>query len=62
VGASSDILVIDVTEADPPIDLGDEMEFTPAYSSVATAMANCHVTKVIKPTKHSKQPVLYGDN
>ena len=51
VGASSDLLVLDVTEADPPIGLGEEMVFAPAYSAVATAMANCHVTKVIKPGK-----------
>jgi len=49
VGASSDHLVVDVTEADPPIRLGDELEFDPMYAAVATAMASFGVTQVIKP-------------
>jgi len=49
VGASSDHLVVDVTRADPPIHLGDELEFQPNYAAVATAMASYDVTRVIKP-------------
>lgn len=49
VGASSDHLVVDVTEADPPVHLGDELEFVPNYAAVATAMASYDVTRVIKP-------------
>jgi predicted amino acid racemase len=48
VGASSDHLVVDVTEADPPVRLGDELEFDPIYAAVATAMASFGVTQVIK--------------
>lgn len=49
VGASSDHLVVDVTEADPPIRLGDELAFDPLYAAVATAMASAGVPKVIRP-------------
>jgi predicted amino acid racemase len=48
VGASSDHLVVDVTEADPPVHLGEELEFDPVYAAVATAMASIGVTQVIK--------------
>jgi predicted amino acid racemase len=51
VGASSDHLVMDVTEAMPPVHLGDELEFDPIYAAMATAMANSGVTKVVKPIK-----------
>jgi predicted amino acid racemase len=51
VGASSDHLVVDVTEADPPVGLGDELAFEPAYGAVATAMAAYGVTKVVKPMR-----------
>jgi len=51
VGASSDHLVVDVTEADPPVHLGDELEFKPIYAAVATAMASYGVTQVFKPMK-----------
>lgn len=49
VGASSDHLVVDVTEANPPVRLGDEMAFDPTYAAVATAMVSVGVTKVITP-------------
>jgi len=49
VGASSDHLVVDVTEADPPVNLGDELEFDPIYAAVATAMASYGVDQVVKP-------------
>lgn len=48
VGASSDHLVVDVTEADPPVNLGEELAFEPLYSAVATAMASVDVTQAIK--------------
>lgn len=51
VGASSDHLVVDVTEADPPVALGDELEFKPIYAAVATAMASYGVTQVVEPMK-----------
>lgn len=51
VGASSDHLVMDVTEAMPPVHLGDELEFDPIYAAMATAMANFGVTKSVKPIK-----------
>ncbi|MGC9334205.1 MAG: alanine/ornithine racemase family PLP-dependent enzyme [Anaerolineae bacterium] len=49
VGASSDHLVVDVTQADPAVCLGDELAFEPNYAAVATAMASFDVTRVIKP-------------
>jgi predicted amino acid racemase len=54
VGASSDHLVVDVTEADPPVHLGEELEFDPIYAAVATAMASFDVTQVIKPMEGAK--------
>jgi len=48
IGASSDHLVVDVTEANPPVRLGEELEFDPIYAAVATAMASVGVTKVVK--------------
>jgi predicted amino acid racemase len=49
VGASSDHLVVDVTDAHPPVQLGDELAFDPQYTAVATAMASGGVPKVITP-------------
>jgi predicted amino acid racemase len=49
VGASSDHLVVDVTEAVPPVHLGDELEFKPLYGAVATGMASSSATQVVKP-------------
>lgn len=49
VGASSDHLVVDVTEADPPVRLGEELAFNPLYGAVATGMASSSATQVIKP-------------
>ncbi len=51
VGASSDHLVVDVTEANPPVRLGDELTFNPKYVAVATAMASAGGVKVVKPIK-----------
>lgn len=47
VGASSDHTVLDVTEADPPVHVGEELEFEPAYGAVATAMASREVPQVL---------------
>jgi predicted amino acid racemase len=49
VGASSDHLVVDVTDAHPPVQLGDELAFDPQYTAVATAMASAGVQKVVTP-------------
>lgn len=47
VGASSDHLVLDVTEADPPVTLDEEIEFEPTYATVATAMARVDSAQLI---------------
>ena len=49
VGASSDHLVVDVTDADPSVALGDELGFDPLYEAVATGMASTGVTKIVTP-------------
>jgi predicted amino acid racemase len=54
VGASSDHAVVDVTEADPPVCLGDEIEFDPIYAAVATGMASFGVTQVVKSIEEAK--------
>jgi ornithine racemase len=51
IGASSDHTVVDVTNADPPIELGEELEFDPNYAAMATAMASGDVEKVVRPIK-----------
>jgi predicted amino acid racemase len=40
VGASSDHTVVDVTDADPPVDFGDELEFLADYVAVARGWAS----------------------
>ena len=40
VGASSDHTVVDVTEADPPVEVGDELEFAADYVAVAVGWAS----------------------
>lgn len=49
VGASSDHLLLDVTDADPPVRLGEELTFRPLYGAVATAMASSCITQIVKP-------------
>ena len=49
IGASSDHLVLDVTEAEPPVRLGEELAFRPFYGAVATAMASSTARQVVKP-------------
>jgi predicted amino acid racemase len=51
LGASSDHLVLDVTEARPPVQLGEELLFQPLYGAVATAMASSAATQVVKPMR-----------
>lgn len=48
LGASSDHLVLDVTEADPPVRLGEELQFRPLYGAVATGMASAVATQVFR--------------
>jgi predicted amino acid racemase len=49
VGASSDHLVLDVTEASPPVELGQTLVFRPLYGAIATAMASSTAVQVVKP-------------
>jgi len=49
IGASSDHLVVDITEAVYPLRLGDELEFMPNYASISTGMAHRDIPQVIKP-------------
>jgi len=48
LGASSDHLVLDVTEASPAVRLGEELEFRPLYGAVATGMASAVATQIVK--------------
>jgi predicted amino acid racemase len=48
LGASSDHLVLDVTEALPPIHVGEPLEFRPLYGAVATGMSSAVATQIIK--------------
>ncbi len=48
-GASSDHLVLDVTDADPPVRLGEELAFRPLYGAIATGMASRTAAHVVKP-------------
>ncbi len=49
VGASSDHLVLDVTEADPTVQLGEELGFDTLYPAVSTGWASSCTTKVVHP-------------
>jgi predicted amino acid racemase len=49
VGASSDHLVLDVTEADPRVQLGEELGFDTLYPAVSTGWASSCTTKVVHP-------------
>ena len=53
VGASSDHLVLDVTEAEPPVRLAEELEFDTIYPAVSTGWASSCTTKVVLPIKES---------
>ena len=49
VGVSSDHLVLDVTDADPPVRLGEELAFGVIYPALATGMASACATQVVHP-------------
>lgn len=49
VGASSDHLVLDVTEAEPPVRLGETLVFRPLYGAIATAMASATAEQIVTP-------------
>jgi len=49
VGASSDHTVVDVTDADPPLALGDEVEFDAEYTAIAVGWSSTCTTKIVKP-------------
>jgi predicted amino acid racemase len=48
LGASSDHLVLDVTEASPAVCLGEQLAFRPLYGAVATGMASAVARQIIK--------------
>ena len=45
LGASSDYLILDVTEAPEPIGVGDVVHFAPSYGSLLAAMDSQYVEK-----------------
>jgi len=47
VGASSDHTVVDVTDADPPVRLGEELEFDARYTAVAVGWSSTCATRVV---------------
>jgi ornithine racemase len=49
VNASSDHLVVDVSEADPPVEMGDELEFDAEYTAIAYGWSSRCATRVVKP-------------
>lgn len=49
IGASSDHMVFGALGARPDIEVGDEIEFTLSYSTLATGMASPEVQKVVHP-------------
>ena len=51
VGASSDHLVLDVTDARPPVRLGEELEFDTVYPAASTGWSSTVTTKVVLPIR-----------
>ncbi len=51
VGSSSDHLVVDVTDARPPVRLGEELEFDTLYPAVSTGWSSTVTTKVVLPMR-----------
>lgn len=49
VAASSDHTVLDVTDAEPPVQVGDEIVFDMAYAAVATAMGRLDLLQTPRP-------------
>ncbi len=60
VGSSSDHLVLDVTEARPPVRLGEELEFDTLYPAVSTGWSSTVTTKVVLPMRESAAGRLTG--
>ena len=61
LGASSDHLILDVEELDPPPRLGEVISFIPDYASSLQLFTSPYVHKVIKPAvssarKHARHP------
>jgi predicted amino acid racemase len=48
VGASSDHLVVDVTDTTVPIKVGDELEFVASYTAIAYGWSSYYATHIIK--------------
>ena len=48
VGASSDHLVVDVTDADIPIRVGDELEFVASYAAIAFGWSSRYATCTVE--------------
>ena len=48
VGASSDHTVVDVTEADPPVQVSDEIEFACRYTAISTGWSSVYPERVIQ--------------
>ena len=48
VGASSDHLVLDVTDAALPVSVGDEIEFVASYTAIAYGWSSCYADCVVK--------------
>ena len=51
VGSSSDHFVLDVTDARPPVRLGEEREFDTVYPAVSTGWSSPVTTKVVLPMR-----------
>ena len=49
LGASSDHLILDVTDAGAPIEVGSEVAFWPNYAALLAASTSPHVYKLAVP-------------
>ncbi len=56
VGASSDHLVLDVTDAQPPVRLGEELGFDTVYPAASTGWSSTVTTKVVLPMRGAEAP------
>lgn len=54
LGASSDHLIVDVTNIDPPPRLGDSPGFKVNYAALVGAMSSAYVEKIILPAEATK--------
>jgi predicted amino acid racemase len=57
IGASSDHLVLDITDAAPPVSVGDRVEFRLTYGAMLAAMTSEYVEKV--PMHEPETPQLH---